>query len=88
MERKGSGNMLHIDSTWLHTIRLGQWKKCIGKCSARQLVRKSVDACPLLAPDQNSEEAVDTAHQPNTCFARLKWKILHLQNIFKALKVF
>lgn len=75
--------MLHIDSTWLHTIRPGQWKNCIRECFGRQLVRNSVDACPLSALDQNSKEAADTAQQPNAWCARVKWIILNLVLGFK-----
>lgn len=65
--------MLCIDSTWLHTIRPGQWRKCIRECYAQHLVRKSVVACPLLTLDQNRKKAADTAHQPNARCARVKW---------------
>lgn len=40
--------------------------------AAEQLVRNSVNACPLLALDQIWKEAADTAHQPNPWYARVK----------------
>lgn len=70
MERKGSSNMLRIDSTWLHTIRPGQWTESVLESALLvQLIRNSVDVCPLSGLNQNSMEAADTGHQSNACSA-------------------
>lgn len=60
MERKGSGNMSYIDSTWLHTIRgADNGESVLQNVGLTGLIETLVDVCPLLAFEWNSKEAAD-----------------------------